>query len=236
MAIRGVVFDLFHTLVDTEHLRPPGYHVTHPIAELLGLDLEPLRRWWHTTSDERETTPVDLVDLVQRYLGPSGRTLTPVERTRIDGYLGVARDDVLRHPEPEMVALVGRLVADARVGVLSNCYEREVRCWPESPFAPLVHGFVRSCDIGVMKPAADAYRAALDPLGIPASEAVYVGNGASDELAGAARFGFAGVIHCNVFDRSNGLVDEPEQRRRAAQSDVSVDTIVALEGALGTWL
>jgi putative hydrolase of the HAD superfamily len=100
----------------------------------------------------------------------------------------------------------------------------------------LVHGVTRSCDIGVMKPEAAAYRAALAPLTISADEAVYVGNGSSDELAGAVEYGFARVVHCNVFDRDNGLVNEPEQRRRAGHSDVSVDTIPELGATLDAWL
>jgi putative hydrolase of the HAD superfamily len=230
MAIRGVVFDLFHTLVDTEHLRPPGYHHTTRTAELLGLDPVPFRRWWDTTYLERETTPVDLVDVVERYL--ASRSLTPSERTEIDGFSGVARDDALRHPRPDVVELVRTLSERVSVGVLSNCYEREVRCWPESPLAPLVRAFTRSCDIGVMKPEPGAYRAALNPLGLDAGEVAFVGNGTSDELCGAARFGFARVVHCNVFDRHNGLVTEAEQRRRVGQSDVSVDTIAELDSVL----
>jgi putative hydrolase of the HAD superfamily len=188
VVIRGVLFDLFHTLVDTEHLRPAGYHATAPISDLLELELGPFRRWWDGTSYERETTPVDLVDVVERYL--DGR-LTASERDAIDGYLGVARDDALRFPEPDMVALIGRVAAHVRVGVLSNCYEREVRCWPESPLASLAHSFTRSCDIGVMKPKAGAYRRALAALRVPSGEAIYVGNGASEELVGAAGLGFA---------------------------------------------
>jgi len=234
VVIRGVRFDLFHTLVDTEHLRQAGYHATAPISDLLELELRPFRHWWDGTSYERETTSVDVVDVVERY--PDGRRLTSGERVTIDGYLGVARDDVLRSPEPEMVSLIGRVAANVRVGVLSNCYEREVRCWPESPFASLTHSFTRSCDIGVMKPEAEAYRQAPTALDVPAGEAIYVGNGASEELVGAAGFGLARVVHCNVFDRHNGLVDISEQQRRARQGDVSVDTIDELAGVLERWL
>ena len=230
MGYRGVVFDLFHTLVDTEHARPEGFHHTAATAELLGLDHSAFRAWWDTTMYERETTPVDLVDVVERYL--PDRKLTDDERATIDGYIGVARDDVLRSPEPAMVDLVAALSERFRIGVLSNCYEREVRYWPESPFAPLVDAFVRSCDVGVMKPDALMYETVLTQLAVEARDAVYVANGASDELVGATEHGFGHVIHVNVFDRSNGLVSADEQRRRADQADVSVETIDGLAAAL----
>lgn len=232
MTIRAVVFDLFHTLIDTEHLRPPGFHHTIAIAELLSLDLDDYRAYWTSTYREIETTPIDLLDIVDRYLAPTGKTLTADQRVEVDGFFGTCKDEALRTPEPAMVELIAELGASVEIGVLSNCHEREVRAWPDSPFAPLVSSFTRSCDIGAMKPQPAAYEAALRPLGLGARDAVYVGNGSSDELAGAHDFGFAHVVHCNVFDRGNGLVDEPEQRRRAAQAAVSVETVAELRAAI----
>ena len=72
------------------------------------------------------------------------------------------------------------------------------------------------------KPDAEAYRHALTALDVPAAEAICVGTGAMEELVGAAVFGFACVVQCNVFDRHNGLVDVSEQQRRARQGNVSM--------------
>ena len=71
-----------------------------------------------------------------------------------------------------------------------------------------------------------------EQLRIEPGESVYVGNGSSDELAGARRAGFGYVVHCNVFDRSNGLVEQEEQLRRASQADTTVDTVDELGDAL----
>lgn len=232
MPVRAVVFDLFHTLVDTEHLRPPGYHYTWAIADLLEIEPEPFRRFWDRTYFERETTPIDLVELIDRYLEGSGQRLDDRQRDEIDAHLGIAKDDALRLPEPAMVELVADLAARSPVGVLSNCHERETRAWPSSPFASHVQVFVRSCDVGVMKPELGAYQAVLEPLGADPAESVFVGNGGSDELAGAAAAGFGHVVHCNVFDRSNGLVTASEQKRRAGQSHASVETIADLRDTL----
>ena len=69
-------------------------------------------------------------------------------------------------------------------------------------------------------------------LRIEPGKSVYVGNGSSDELAGARRAGFGHIVHCNVFDRSNGLVEPQEQMRRARQADTTVDTVDDLDDAL----
>lgn len=226
------MFDLFHTLIDPEPHKPSGYHYTVPVAELLQLDLDAFRRFWVSTAIERETTPVDLVDVVERYVAPTGRRLTSSERAEIDRLIGIGPDAALGEPDPAILDLLAELEPVVRIGVLSNCYEREVRRWPSSPLAPLVRSFVRSCDVGAMKPDPSMYAAVLGSIDVDATDAVFVGNGAGDELAGAARSGFGQVVHCNVFDRHNGLASPGEQRRRSAQSDVSVDTIGDLRAVL----
>ena len=116
--------------------------------------------------------------------------------------------------------------------VLSNCHEREVRCWAESPLARHVTVFGRSCDIGAMKPDLRPYRWMATQLRIEPGKSVYVGNGSSDELAGARQAGFGHIVHSNVFDRSNGLVEPQEQLRRARQADTTVDTVDDLDDEL----
>ena len=69
-------------------------------------------------------------------------------------------------------------------------------------------------------------------LRIEPGKSVYVGNGSSDELAGARQAGFGHIVHSNVFDRSNGLVEPQEQLRRARQADTTVDTVDELDDAL----
>ncbi len=230
MTARAVVFDLFHTLIDTEHVRPPGFRVTSVVAELLGIDDAAFARWWRDLTWERETTPIDLVDLVQRHLVP--RRLRDVERAQLDHLFGVVPDAALARPDPEIVRLVTDIGAHMSVGVLSNCHEREVRTWNASPLAPLVDAFVGSCFVGAMKPDPEMYRVVLGRLGVDAGEALFVGNGGGSELAGATSIGSSTVIHTNVFDRVNGLVDGVEQRRRARQADRSVATVAELRAAL----
>ncbi len=70
------------------------------------------------------------------------------------------------------------------------------------------------------------------PLRIEPGEAVYVGNGSSNGLAGAQQAGFGFIVYCNVFDRGNGLVEPEQQLRRAGQADTTVDTLDEMAEAL----
>ena len=224
----AVIFDLFHTLIDTEHLRPPGFDAVTSIAALLGLDDRQLRSFWNETYIERETNQLDLVDLISRFAADHEIALSEPQRTQVDRLFGVVKDEALRRPRADMVGLVRAVAGQATAGVLSNCHQREVRCWPESPLAHHVTAFGRSCAIGVMKPHPDSYQWVLDALGVDAGSSIYVGNGSSDELVGAREAGFGSIIHVNIFDRGNGLVSPDDQARRATQADISVDTVDAL--------
>ena len=58
MAAGGAfVVDLFHTLVDTEHLRPRGFQEVAATADVCGVDRDRFSAFWSATYVERETTP-----------------------------------------------------------------------------------------------------------------------------------------------------------------------------------
>ena len=233
MAAGGAfVFDLFHTLVDPERSRLPGFRRVAAVAEVCGVDLDRFGAFWSATYVERETTPIDLVVLVERFCETERKPLTAAERASVDEILGKCQDAALRAPEPEIVELVAKLARRRPIGVLSNCHEREVRCWAESLLARHVTVFGRSYDIGAMKPDLRPYRWIAEQLQIELGESAYVGNGSSDELAGARGAGFGYIVHSNIFDRSNGLVEPQEQLRRARQADTTVDTVDELDTAL----
>jgi putative hydrolase of the HAD superfamily len=66
--------------------------------------------------------------------------------------------------------------------------------WAETAFADLFDSTVFSCSVGLRKPDPRIYRLALDELGVEAEEAMFVGDGANDELAGAERTGMRAVL------------------------------------------
>lgn len=232
-----VVFDLFHTLIDPEPWRPAGFDRIGAVSNTCGFERDPFEAFWTATYVERETTTVDLIELVGRHATAVGVELTAAQSRELDGVFGAAEDAALLRPDERLVRLVAGLADVAVIGVLSNCHEHEVRRWSDSPFAPHVSSFGRSSRIGAMKPERRAYEWILDDLGSDRpthpDASIYVGNGGSDELAGARDAGFTTVIHCNAIDRLHRAVDRDEQRRRAGQADASVDTVDDLTVLLG---
>jgi putative hydrolase of the HAD superfamily len=80
------------------------------------------------------------------------------------------------------------------LGLITVCSEDVEELWEETPFAGMFDATVFSCSAGVRKPDARIYHLALDELGIEPGEAIFVGDGANDELAGAERVGMRAVL------------------------------------------
>jgi putative hydrolase of the HAD superfamily len=81
-----------------------------------------------------------------------------------------------------------------RTGLITVCSEDVPQLWPETAFHGLFDAEVFSCSVGLRKPDPRIYRLALDELGVEPGEAIFVGDGANDELGGAERVGMTAVM------------------------------------------
>ena len=77
----------------------------------------------------------------------------------------------------------------------------EVAAWPRSPLRPCFDAAIFSCDVGAAKPDAGIYLAACETLGVAPAECLFVGDGGSDELRGAAALGMVPVQMTGILDR-----------------------------------
>jgi putative hydrolase of the HAD superfamily len=186
---RAVVFDLWHTLA----LWPEEESRRFRLRWSAWLDVEPERldEVWHANGayERRETGPiVDAVAAVHDALG-SDADVDEVVAWRID----MARR-VLVPVAGAVAALVELRARGIRLGLVSNCTEEVALVWGESPFAELFDAAVFSATAACMKPDPRIYERVLAELDVSAAEALFVGDGANDELAGARRVGMTPVL------------------------------------------
>jgi putative hydrolase of the HAD superfamily len=80
-----------------------------------------------------------------------------------------------------------------KLGLITVCSEDVPLLWPETTFHGLFDAEVFSATCGLRKPDPRIYQLALNELRVEAEEAVFVGDGANDELAGAERVGMRAV-------------------------------------------
>jgi putative hydrolase of the HAD superfamily len=190
----AVIFDLFGTLIDflpNEEYRKSD----EQIALALSAPVANFRRLWLGTLHDRnagnQPTMNEEVLHVCRRLGlcPDAEALAEANERRLD---------IMRlNLKPKMGAietLSGLRALGCKTCLLSDCPMEIPALWPETPFADLMDAAVFSCDERITKPNPDLYEAACSRLGVIASRCLYVGDGGSFELTGAAEFGMNPIL------------------------------------------
>ncbi len=189
--LRAVIFDLYGTLVDDGDV--PGLRrrvCIVAIAEALGVRADEFERLWDAHLDARmngfHPTFEQLVTSLCGELGiaPSPSQVAEARRLRMEQIRG------LLAPKVGCVEALGMIRGMGyKLGLISDCSWETVSLWPETPFLPLFDVTVFSCVIGLMKPDPQVYTLACRTLEVAPERCLYVGNGGSDELAGAERIG-----------------------------------------------
>jgi putative hydrolase of the HAD superfamily len=181
----AVVFDLYDTLVDFDDSRSREF--SSQVARVCGREPEKFHSEWIAGRPRRDTGPMAPYLASLGIAEPVMQDFLELRRDWTRGILSKPRDGVI-----ETVAELRR--RGIGTGLITVCSEDVVDVWAESPLAGLFDAEVFSCSCGLRKPDPRIYRLALDPLGVDASEAVFVGDGANDELAGAERVGMRAIL------------------------------------------
>ena len=178
--VKAVIFDLWETLIDWD--RESAARMLQEVDALVGNGFA--ERW--DTSNLRYVAPIrtalaeadvpaELVEEIcalrlryhRRSLIPRPGAVETLRRLRDQGYL---------------------------VGLITVCSEDIEVLWPESAFAGLFDAEIFSSRVGLSKPDPRIYLACCEALGVEPHEAVFVGDGANDELEGARRVGMDAIL------------------------------------------
>jgi putative hydrolase of the HAD superfamily len=189
-ALRAVLFDFFGTLTEAV-TRGPG-HAT--IARRLGCDPADFARELDCTFSARARgrlgSPEEALRRVATVAGGSPGTGTL--RRVLDARVEAVRADT--RVRPEAVPVLRALRSDGlRLGMISDCGPELPAFLPSLPVAGLLDATVLSIEKGICKPDPALYRAACEQLGVAPRECLYVGDGGSRELSGAAAVGMRAV-------------------------------------------
>ena len=157
------------------------------VAQCLGLSPEEFeRRWWGDLAQMRELGP--LADAL-RALGA-----TPDQAHEIASMRRAVTEQGLV-PTPAAVETISELRARGLlIGLITVCTDDVPALWPGTPFHGLFDAEVFSCSVGLRKPDPRIYLLCCEQLGVEPAEAMFVGDGANDELAGAERVGMTAVL------------------------------------------
>ena len=179
-----MIFDLWETLVDYD--QAAGRAFQDRVAERLGRDPDEFAALWLEGRPSRES------GTLREYLLAIG-----VADELVDEVVALRRDSTrsLLAPRPGAVETVVELRRRGyRLGLITVCSEDVPDVWGETAFADLFDVTVFSCSVGLRKPDPRIYRLACEELGVEPADALFVGDGANDELAGAERVGMRAVL------------------------------------------
>ena len=182
---RAVVFDLFETLVDYDE--ETSWAFSSAAAELLGRDPQAFHALWREGRSVRDSGPM------LPYLASIG--LADGDAERLLEFRRRFSLAVLRSPREGVLETLEELRRRGiPIGLITVCSEDVVEVWAETPFAGMFGSEVFSCSCGYVKPDARLYLQACEELGVEPADALYVGDGSNDELAGAERVGMRPVL------------------------------------------
>jgi FMN phosphatase YigB (HAD superfamily) len=230
---QSIVFDLFHTIIDPDDLKPKEFQAEQKISEVFGLDAKDFAKYWSELSHVRNTTrskkPIDLVE--DYIIRNTRRHPTKGDLVLVDTLLGRYQDLALQNPKHETVAALHNLkFKGIKLGLLSNNDTRDVATWYRSPLSGLFDAVCFSFDIGCEKPSREAYSAVLNRLGSSVDSSAYVGHG--EDLRGAKEAGFRTVIFMEGYVSGNGARDHHALVSQEEVSDLTIQRISELEETL----
>ena len=194
MRYQAVIFDLFGTLVD--FLTDKEYAAGRAeVAAVLDAPLDDFRRVWSTTHRDRDRglfgSPEGDLANAARLLGLQ----TSAEQIRQAAQVCLKLYHKNLTPRKGAIETLTALRANGlKTGLITGCAWEIPALWPDTAFVPLFDHTVFSCVAGMSKPQSEIYHLACERLGIQPEHCLYVGDGGSNELAGAEAVGMDAVL------------------------------------------
>ena len=199
--MRAVLFDLFETLVS--HFDPDWKPPLRTTAERLGVDQSAYDAHWPRLAKDWETGAIAEYERALAALcsaagvQPDPRVIAELKRD----YLRIT-SVAFATPDPGIVEMLRALKARGlRLAIVSNATDLDAAPWHGYDLARYFDAFVFSHQVGLMKPDPRIYALACQRLGVAPGEALFVGDGGSDELRGASEAGIQPVWGSWFLDR-----------------------------------
>ena len=183
--LRAVIFDLWNTIA--EWPAASWSSVRPRIARRLGLTPEEFdERWYGELGEARELGAMK--DALAQF------DATPELVEEIVSMRRVVTQEGLVPMPGALETIIELRRRGFRLGLISVCSDDVPALWPETPFQGLFDAEIFSCFVGLRKPDPRIYLLACEQLEIEPHDAMFVGDGANDELAGAERVGMTAVL------------------------------------------
>ena len=224
MALEAVIFDWGGTLTPWHTIDPYDcwFAVTEDAEQAAALVAAESAVWQLVRHEHRSGTLTDILTAAQL-------SLSEAQFERYYQWW-----DAHSYTDPQVPELFGALrERGLKVGVLSNTtwpQDQHARIFVRDQVDHLIDGAVYSSEIPWAKPHPEAFRAALDAVGVTEPErAAYVGDRLFEDIFGANRVGMRAVLlpHSTIPTNQLGVDGTP---------DAVIDSLAELIDVVDRWL
>lgn len=213
MAVKVIIFDLFETLVSEFDAGHPS--ITE-VAQTLQLPVEDFQREYVNHRPARCTGQLNYAASLRYIVGKLGGKSPESTIKTLAEHRQSAFTAHLRCIEPEILDMLDEITASGvRLGLISNTDGSEVLDWANSPLVRFFEVTIFSHAVKIVKPEPDIYQHACRNLGIAPSDCIFIGDGNSDELRGAAQVGMSPFCAAWFLRQHTDLLGEDIMMRRA---------------------
>lgn len=184
---KAVIFDLYETLVtewDSEK------YTSSRCAAELGLDHARFREIWEAQHSAMNTGAVSCEEVWRQICRETG---VACDEEKIAACLAkriAAKAQCFARPHEDILAMLREIRGmGLRLALCSNGSPEEITALPHSALYACFDAVIVSCEVHLQKPQAEIYQLCADRLGVHPSDCLFIGDGGSRELYGAAETG-----------------------------------------------
>jgi putative hydrolase of the HAD superfamily len=210
-AVKGLVFDLFFTLINPmrEDLARDSEY------EVLGMERREFERRntidYNIRGSGQIRDPYEMMRHILRGLDLSEELLRRAADARVERI----RRTLYSVEQKNLDALTKLRESGFKTVLLSNTDAADLCHWQGSPLSAAFDDVIFSYNVGLLKPDPKIFRLALDRIGLPPDHILYVGDGGHNELRGAREAGMITILTTEYItsvwpERIPGLKEEAD--------------------------
>ena len=191
---KAVLFDMFGTLIPSPPMDSYNMMVGE-LARILGEPVETFKEPWMSINDGRLDGSFGSSE--GDILAVAALVGVEVSESQMAQCMELRRSSTRKFltPKDGTSEMLDELLGMGFVlGLVTDCVFDVPAIWPETPFASYFSAMHFSCVSHVRKPDSRAYLGVLESLEISPADALFVGDGGSDELNGATRAGIDALM------------------------------------------
>lgn len=191
MKHKAVIFDLFETLItEWGHKK----YTKNEMCADLGIERKIFDIYWEEKEQERYIGKMTFEDSILYACKNCGKHIDDLLLSDIVDKRIKTKSKCFEYVNHDVFRLLRKLKSmGLGTAIISNCSSEEVKVLKESEIYKYFDEVILSYEVRMKKPDACIYEEAAKRLGIDLTECVFVGDGGSNELAGAKAVGMKAV-------------------------------------------